>query len=181
MTGLEAFYFSIVVTLATWLTPMPIYAQGKLVWYGNQRLVEANAEYRGYDLSFYKERCGVAVMSPTDLGKIVWIRPRPVEGEPLGPWYGPCLSVDVAARAHFARTIGFMREIAEVSTIIKEEFGFEYGVWGQIYVGQCPSPTLDLLRPDDYDPELVEDKYNAHIAYSLYPYPEQEIPIDCDE
>ncbi len=168
---MEAYWLAFIVTLASWTTPMPQHAVGKLVWYGSQNLVEANAEYRGYDLTGYKDRCGVATMSPTDLGKVMWLRAPTRTG-----WYGPCLAVDVAARIHFARAVYYVNEIVEVSTKVRDLYGFENGIWGEVYVGACPPPLLMLRDAELYSPPLERDIYRPEQRYSFYPYPAQELP-----
>lgn len=47
---------ALIITVASWLTPSPRYARGLIVNYGDQSLIEANALYRGYDLSPYPNR-----------------------------------------------------------------------------------------------------------------------------
>lgn len=170
---MEAYWFGIVITLAAWMTPLPQHASGKLVYYGPQYLVEANAEYRGYDLAPYWERCGVAVMSPADLGKTLWVRSNDSE------WIGPCLAVDVAARGHFARAVWYVEEIVEVPKTIRDKIGFKSGVPGYVWMGACP-PPLDLIQPSEpYAPPLDIDIYTPGVHYDMWPYPEQELPGEC--
>lgn len=156
-----------------WLTPLPQHAQGKLVYYSEQWLFESVAEFRGYDLSPYHERCGIAAMSPADLGRIAWVR---VDGQ---PWYGPCLVVDVADRAHFARAVYYIGEVAEVSGRVRELFGFRSGADGYVWIGACP-PALDALPPaETYFPPLEIDTLEPERQYSMWPYPPQELPTGC--
>jgi len=150
---------------------MPTHAEGLLVAYGSQGLVEANAEYRGYDLSPYWQRCGVATMSPADLGKIIWLK---VDG---GEWLGPCLAVDVAAQVDFDRIVYKMHEVAEVPFWMAEMMGFENGGWGQVYIGDC-SPG-DGSVAQTYAPLKTEWQGEARPLF--WPYPTQELPRDCSK
>jgi len=96
--------------------------------YGNQRLAEANAEYRGYTLDGYE--CGLAVMSPADLGKTIWVRAG-------GSRWVRCLAVDVSARKDYWANVEVRSEIAEVDERAAAIIGFRYGVRGEAYVGDC--------------------------------------------
>jgi hypothetical protein len=96
---------TVVITAATWMTPMPQHAEGWLVLYGSEHLAYANAEYRSYNLDNYA--CGLAVMGPADLGRVVWVRAG-------GSWFGPCLAVDTSARKDFYANVFVRHEVAEV-------------------------------------------------------------------
>lgn len=164
--------FTALVTIKVWSTPLPadIPVYGKLVNYGSQSVVEANARWRGYDLSPYHERCGGALLSPSDLGKVFWVR---VDED----WVGPCLSVDAAARADFALLAGEWRDIVEVGGVLPDRLGFEYGAWGHVYVGLCPPEQVS--REHIYDPVLAYDWHSQEPHVSFYPYPQQQYPVDC--
>ena len=158
----------LVVSVATWLTPLPQHAEGRLVRYGPQYLVEANAEFRGYDLSPYRDRCGLAAMSPADLGRILWLR------LPGGEWYGPCLVVDVAMRKHFYTYVQEYQEIVEVGDRQRKLLGdWPSSAWGEVFVGRCP-PRLG--QPILY---RLTDVRQGGPHSSFYPYPAQEIPARC--
>lgn len=161
-----------VVAATVWMTPMPKHSQGLLVLYGNERLSEANAQYRGYSLDGFK--CGLAAMSPADLGKVVWIR---TGGR---PWYGPCLSVDTSARKDFYANVYVRGEIAEVDIRGAIALEFKYGVVGEAYVGLCPPRVKSI--PKWYEPKLKIDYWTANDSYlhSFWPYQKQQYPIDCD-
>ena len=154
---------------------MPTHAEGLLVAYGNQRLVEANAEYRGYDLTPFWNRCGVATISPADIGKVIWL--RRVYDDHVGEWLGPCLAVDVAAQSDFDRIVYEMHEVAEVPFWMAEMMGFVNGGWGQVYIGDCP-PGNDSV-PQAYAPERTEWQGEARPLF--WPYPAQEWPVDCSK
>ena len=161
----------VLVSIATWLTASPTHAQGLLVRYGSQALVERVAAYRGYDLSPYPDRCGISLISPTDLGKVVWIK------QADSSWYGPCLSMDTAAREHFGWIVYHNWEVAEVPNSISERMGFENGQLGEIFIGPCPPPSDSF--PNYYQPPLEYENDPARITPSMYPYPEQELPQAC--
>jgi len=160
----------VIVSLVTWLSPLPQHAEGKLVRYGPDYLAHANAEYRGYDLTDFGG-CGVALMSPADLGKIVWLR------IPGGEWIGPCLSVDSARRVDFHRYVYSVREIAEVTdSTIAALGGFEHQAWGEVWVGRCP-PTASI--PALYSPPLVLDPLRREPHPRFWPYPTPETAGQC--
>jgi len=153
------------VPVSIWLTPEPRHARGLLVRYGPQYLPEANATYRGYDLSPYPDRCGVAVMSPADLGQIVWMR---TDGE----WVGPCLAIDVSTRTGFYLYVFEWREIVEVSNDQAARLGFDTGKMGEAFFGQCPPPEGDVA--EWYAPTLGEFEFDyppfeEHPIWSTYP------------
>jgi len=98
----------------TYLISAPQYAYGAVVYYAPY-IMEATAAYRGYSLKDYQD--GIALMSPSDLGKTVWLR------RPGGDWEGPFLVVDCARRHDMFPAVYYRREIAEL--------GFETAVaWG---------------------------------------------------
>lgn len=135
-----------VVTLAVWLTPVPAHAQGLLVNYGSVGLSQANAAYHGYSLDGYE--FGAALMSPSDLGKVLWVR------RPGGEWFGPGLSVDVASRKDFYKYVVLNHEVAEIDIRAVTALGFMRGMWGEVYVGLCP-PLGRFSQPQDYELEEV--------------------------
>ena len=106
-------------------------------------------------------------MSPADLGKVVWVRADGFD------WYGPCLAVDVAARTDFLGYVNDLHEIAEVGKPLRDLFGFESSVPGEIWVGQCPRensmPMIYRVKPE----------YSRELTPSFYPYPKQEMPREC--
>lgn len=163
--------FTLTVSIATWLWPMPAHAEGLLVRYGPQWLVESVADYRGYDLFPYPDRCGLSLISPSDLGKTVWIK------QADGSWYGPCLAVDVAAREHFAWIVYNNWEVAEVPNSVSDRMGFTHGQWGEIFVGACPPP--EGSSPGYYQPPRAWEADPQRVTPSMWPYPAQMWPIPC--
>lgn len=153
------------------MTAAPHHSKGLLVLYGNDSLAKANAEYRNYDITNFHQDCGVALMSPADLGKIVWIR------LPDGSYYGPCLSIDTGARHDFYDLIYVKHEIAEVTETLAKRLRFPHGssAQGEIYIGQCPPPAWS--EPREYQPKLV-------FSNEPTPYREwnkQQHPIECKQ
>lgn len=162
-----------VVAVSVWMTPMPQHSRGWLVLYGNERLSLANAEYRGYDIEGYA--CGLAVMSPADLGKTVWVR------RPGARWFGPCLAVDTSGRKDFFANVYYRGEIAEVDIRAAKALGFKYGVRGEAYVGSCP-PRRGTSVPEYYEPEVHIDHHTQNLSYlsAYWPYPKQQKLVDCE-
>lgn len=154
-------FLLLLVSLATWLTPMPKLAEGWLIRYGPNYLGAANAEYRGYTLEGYA--CAGALMSPADLGKTFWIKVKD------SAWIGPCLSVDTARRTDFYRYVYELEEIAELTDATLSALGIVNGARGQVWMGTCP-PTVDMM-PQRYAPPLVWDAppYEPHPVWQAYP------------
>lgn len=164
-----------ILSVASWSEPQPQYSMGLLVTYGNQQLVEANADWRSYDLSLYPNRCGFSAISPAHLGRIAWIR---TDGH---RWVGPCISVDAVSRRHAYDSIYVRHEIGEVSRDTAAMLGFEYGAQGYVYFGQCPPIGDDDVTPQEYAPPLTWDYPPTDWTPSFYPYPLQEkVIVDCN-
>ncbi len=107
-------------TIESWFTPAPPYTVGASVWY-NPRLMEATAEFRGMSLEGFVD--GVSLMSPSDIGRTVWLR------RPDHDWEGPFLVVDCARRGDIWPVIMYNGEIVEV--------GFQTAVkWGLVEARQ---------------------------------------------
>jgi len=92
------------ISLEDWFQPAPVYTKGNMVFYA-PLLMESTAHYHKIDLDGYLG--GVALMSPADMGKEVWIK---VEGI----WYGPFISVDCARIRDMYGVIGSRGEVVEV-------------------------------------------------------------------
>ncbi len=164
-----------VLAIASWAAPEPIYSSGLGVVYGGQQLVEANASFHSYDLSPYPDRCGGAAISPAMLGRIYWVRTE------HGGWaVGPCLAVDVVARADAYGSIFLRKEVIEVSRDSAEKLDFEYGGPVLVWWGLCPPPPDSLFPvPQAYAPPLRWEEEGSP-GRSFYPYPPQQLPIDCN-
>jgi len=148
----------VLITLAQWMTPAPIYSRGGAVWYA-PGVMEANCQYRGYDMDRFED--GVAMMSPSDLGKTVWLRP-------LGQdWQGPFIVCDCGVRGQVYEMVTVRGEVVEVGWSTAERWGmgpFDGG-WKtevEVFVGDKePSVGLDFVEPIDYVDwfiKLVEEK-----------------------
>lgn len=135
------------------------------------QLVEANAEYHGYDLAPYKDRCGFATMSPANLGQIGWFR------LPSGEWYGPCLAVDVSAMKDFHANVYIRHEVAEAGPSIMSAYGVEFGTRADIHIGLCPPKHSNGIIYARYLPAL------RLVAEGTEPpfirFPAQQWPVDC--
>lgn len=145
---------------------------GWIINYGGQAVIEANAAYRGYDLSPYRERCGLAAMSPAALGSTVWLR------KPDGGYWGPCLVVDTVSRVDWHHSVIETGEIVEIPRhILKALYGADYGVMGEVFFGECPPGGESV--PVAYAPTVSADSRRPIVAYSAWPYPTQGLLVDC--
>ena len=93
------------ISSETWWTPAPQHSVGKAVWYAPY-LMNATAEWRGQNLDGFVD--GVAMMSPADIGQVVWLK------RPNLAWEGPFLVVDVSSTIHMWTTITKNEEVVEV-------------------------------------------------------------------
>lgn len=157
-----------VVSVATWLSPMPSLSEGWLVRYGPDYMGRANADYRDYDLDGFA--CAGALMSPADLGKAFWVK----DGN---DWVGPCLSVDVARRVDFYHYVYELEEIAELTDSALAALGIVNGARGQVFVGACP-PDAPAM-PQRYAPLVEWDWPPFEPQPIFWPYPVQEWPQVC--
>ena len=160
-----------VVTYETWMTPLAGHRTGWLTVYGSQQTVEANADFRGYDLSLSPRRCGLAALSPAMLGQIVWVRP-----DPHSPWE-MCYVVDVVSRVdwHAYTDAGYL---ADLPRWLIQEWGTNYGLEGEFALGSCPPGELSVARP--HVPQYAVDPERPVRPYSGWPYPQQQQPVECD-
>jgi len=166
------FLISAILSIASWSTPQPKLSTGLLVVYGNQRLVEANADWHGYNLSLIPDRCGFSAISPAHLGQLAYFS---VDGE---HWIGPCQDDDAVSRGDAYDSIYGRHEIAEIRRSDALKLGFEYGHQGYIYFSPCPPRSIVLARP--YAPPLSFDYPPYDYTPSFYPYPEQQKVVRCN-
>lgn len=185
--------FTAVVTLSVWLTPLPEHAVGMIGKYGTWQDTNAQAVYRGYDPLPYA--CGGALMSPTDLGKIFWVRRVPGDArydslQITTDWFGPCLADDTSARKDFIDNVFRQRKVAEMDDRVADALGGwinDAWFWGEVYVGICPPdedetpPILYFYGENPVDSMIDWADPLATIGYrsSLYPFPEQQFPVPC--
>jgi len=145
----------LLVTRETWQTPAPQYAVGGAVFY-SPGIMEAQFRYRGWDPAHYLD--GVAMMSPANIGDIVWLK------RPGGEWEGPFLVVDCAMRGDFYSVAIGRREIVEVGWKTAQRWGmgpFDGG-WRMdkvsVWIGDRP-PRKDQAddTPIDYRKWVIDN------------------------
>ena len=102
------------VSNESWFIEQPVYSFGLAVFYA-PGLMRATADWYGYSLKGFID--GVALMSPADLGKTVWMR------RPGFEWEGPYLVVDCAAQTDMYSVIFYNREVIEVGFQTALEWG----------------------------------------------------------
>jgi len=166
-----------VITWETWFTPAPEHSTGSVVYYA-PNVMEATAKYRELSLEEYVD--GVSLMSPGDIGKIVWIRRAGHD------WEGPFLNVDCAQQNHMYNNIVYRGEVVEVGFRTAEKWGMAsrtgYFSWKpilwkldniQVYIGEEKPDTLD--EPIDY-----EDWFKDIVEFggSVWPRPVFYAPSD---
>ena len=135
----------------TWFLPAPVHYVGKAAFYA-PGLMEATADLRGLSLEGFVD--GVSLMSPADIGSVVWIR------RPGHEWEGPFLSVDSARRSDLYGVVVHRGEAVEVGFETARSWGMVSGRAGswiahswiipevEIWKGRCPPPDLGI--PEDY-------------------------------
>jgi hypothetical protein len=89
----------------SWFLSSPQYHYGRATFYTEGRM-EATAHARGMSLDGYLD--GVSLMSPANIGNVVWLRPEGME------WTGPYLVVDCAQRDDILQILGGRDEAVEV-------------------------------------------------------------------
>lgn len=134
--------------------------------YGSDYVLKASAEYRGWDVSPYKDI--ISGMSPSDLGKVAWVRLED------GTYYGPLLVGDSGARHDFYKLVYVNHEIAEIGNRLRELMGFTYSEWGEVVVSLCP-PASDSI-PVRYQPYL---KWDSSGGLDWREWPKQQMPVNC--
>jgi len=118
----------LLVTMATWKTPVPQFAQGGAVFY-SPGVMETQFVYRGWDPTPYLD--GVAMLSPANIGDVVWLKRICILGQSsyrlcqgmTGEWEGPFLVVDCSMRGDFYSVAVIRREIVEVGWKTAKRWG----------------------------------------------------------
>jgi len=135
------------VTMETWFLPAPPYSYGAAVFYA-PHVMEGTARYRELPLEGYLD--GVSLMSPSDIGRTVWLR------RPGHEWEGPYLVVDSAARQDIYPVITSRGEIVEVGFTTAERWGMtKLGHWEggihhrQYTVYQWRMAGVEVLKMDE--------------------------------
>lgn len=106
------------ITWQSWFTPAPQHSIGNAVYYA-PGVMEATAEVRELDLEEFLD--GVALMSPADIGKTVWIK------HPEYGWEGPFLSVDCAQQNDMYNVVIYRGEVIEVGFVTARKWGMVVG------------------------------------------------------
>jgi len=101
----EEWWIPGMISNSSYFLPSPQYHYGRATFYTEGRM-EATAHARGMSLDGYLD--GVSLMSPANLGDVVWLRPEGQE------WTGPYLVVDCAQRDDTLLILGGRDEAVEV-------------------------------------------------------------------
>ena len=134
----------------TWFVPAPTVSRGNATFYA-PGVMEATAEYRGFDLSGYVD--GVTLMSPADIGAEVWLK------LPFGDWEGPFLVVDCARRGDIWPVINVYGNVIEVGFKTAERWGMvvQHNRWKalrwkeyDVLVSKVPPPLNESYPIIDY-------------------------------
>ena len=137
------------VTYKTWMTGHPIYSTGAATFYA-PNIMTGTARYRGLSLEGFVD--GVSLMSPSDIGKSVWIKHD-------GVWEGPFLNVDTAQQNHMCQAVQTRGEVVEVGYRTAQRWGMTD--WPKVYEWKTPV-EVSLIPP------VYLDAYNIETVY----YPE---------
>jgi len=128
----------------SWMIGMPEHVVGKMTFYGIYSM-SATADFRGID---YIERgCpmgGVSLMSPIDIGKLVYIKVKEI-------WYGPFCSVDCAKRGDMYSIVVYRDEVVEVN--------FEFAEFLGMVEKKGDSYIVDDWGLDNVEVYIVPDSY----------------------
>lgn len=132
----------IAISVAAWMTPAPAYSYGGAVWYA-PGVMEATCAVRGISTTGFLD--GVAMMSPADLGKTVWVRHG-------GVWEGPFVVCDCGIRGQVWEMVEVRGEVIEVgwTTAARWGMGPFTGGWKhpvEVLVGVMhhPWPPVDYV------------------------------------
>src|SRR3972149_6951938 len=153
------------VAVYTWLAPMPALSHGLIVSYGDDRLMQDQLDWRGYEAD-----CGVAAMTPAAPGRGAW-------GGKTGNGVGPCVVADVVAQHHAYRAVFMMGEIVEVSDSVRRRLRFENGAPGEAWLGAGP-PRPGAVKALPYAPPLAWSQPGERRP-SFWPHVPQEQAHRC--
>jgi hypothetical protein len=101
----EEWWIPGMISNTSYFLPSPQYHYGRAAFY-REGVMEATAHARGISLDGYIG--GVSLMSPANIGEVVWLRPEGME------WSGPYLVVDCAQRDDILQILGGRAEAVEV-------------------------------------------------------------------
>jgi hypothetical protein len=125
------------ITNETWWTAQPEHVKGKAVWYA-PNIMEATAEWRGMSLEGFAG--GVALMSPAEMGEVVWLK------RPGFSWEGPFLVVDASARVHMWVTVTHIGEVVEVDWNTARRWGMVSGSEGSYTVNEWMIRDVEVWK-----------------------------------
>lgn len=141
------------IDIETWYTPAPPYSYGDAVWYA-PNVMEGTARYRQLSLEGFVD--GVSLMSPSDIGRTVWLRRFGRD------WEGPFLVVDCARRGDIWPVIMKRGEVVEVGFQTAAKWGFvdakmrDDGVYDRPYVIQkWKMENVEVLKMDAIPSRLM--------------------------
>jgi hypothetical protein len=101
----EEWWIPGMISNRSYFQPSPQYHYGRAAFY-REGVMEATAHARSMSLDGYLG--GVSLMSPANIGHVVWLRPEGME------WSGPYLVVDCAQRDDILQILGGRDEAVEV-------------------------------------------------------------------
>lgn len=140
------------ISIPSWYMPAPPYSFGAAVWYAPY-IMEGTARYRDLPLEGFLD--GVSLMSPSDIGRTVWLR------RPDHDWEGPFLVVDSAARGDIWAVITTRKEIVEVGFQTAARWGMvtayqdENGTYHRPYtVNAWRLDEVEVLKMDEVPPDI---------------------------
>ncbi len=131
------------VTHDTWMRGHPVYSEGAATFYA-PGVMEATARVREMSLDGFVD--GVSLMSPSDIGKVVWIKYN-------GEWEGPFLSVDTAQQNHMCQAVQSRGEVVEVGYETAHEWGMTD--WPKVHEWKTPV-QVSLFPPVFLEPFGIE-------------------------
>ena len=133
----------ILISMAAWYTPAPTYSYGGATWYA-PGVMEATCAYRDLSLTGFLD--GVAMMSPADLGKTVWVS----RGD---GWEGPFLVCDCGVRGQVWEMVMVRGEVIEMGWRTAHRWGlgpFDGGWKIPVAVAVADLPPVGKWAPIDY-------------------------------
>jgi len=119
---------------------MPQWVIGNATYYAPGPM-RATAKWRGMDLTSFVD--GVSLMSPSDIGDVVWIKP------PGRDWEGPYLVVDCAQQNHMYAAVVHKGEVVEVSWYTAQR-------WGLVRDDEIIHHRLDGVQVSKIEPSQLQ-------------------------
>jgi hypothetical protein len=147
--------------------------------------MEATAHYRKLSLDGYLD--GVSLMSPSDIGRTVWLR------RDGGEWEGPYLVVDSAARGDIYPVVVHRGEVVEVGFETAVRWGMVDAVdWGYGYgapfeINEWRLENIEVLKMDEVPPYIENhepirlSEWWADRAVFAHPATEVAYPVGLNQ